>query len=65
MDIQVQVIRTRNYRKYILKEPEAVDDQCRMGKKMPEIIQHLIAGYEKRAPIEYKDGHDKSRKNSS
>ena len=62
MAIQDEVIRTRNYRKYILKEPEIVHDLCRMCNKQSETIQHLVAGCEKLAPVEYKDRHDKVAK---
>ena len=40
--IQDQVICTKNYRKYILKDPNTQDDRCRKCQKSPETIQHII-----------------------
>ena len=51
-----------NYRKYILREPDAVDDQCQMCKKMSKTIQHLFTSCEKLAPTEYKNRHDEVAK---
>jgi hypothetical protein len=50
--IQDQVILTRNYRKYILKQPN-VDELCRRCGKESETIQHITAACEQLAPTEY------------
>jgi hypothetical protein len=43
--IQDQVIPTRNYKKYILKQPN-IDEVCRRCGKEPETIQHITAACE-------------------
>ena len=50
--IQDQVILTRNYKKYILKQPN-IDEMCRSCGKEFETIQHIIAACEQLAPTEY------------
>ena len=50
--IQDQVILTRNYMKYILKQPN-IDELCRRCGKEPETIQHITAACEQLAPAEY------------
>jgi hypothetical protein len=49
--IQDQVILTRNYMKYILKQPN-IDELCRRRGKEPETIQHITAACEQLAPTE-------------
>lgn len=39
--IQDQVINTKNYRKYIIKDPTIRDDKCRKCNTQPETIQHI------------------------
>jgi hypothetical protein len=55
--IQDQVILTRNYKKYILKQPN-IDELCRRCGKESKTIQHIIAAYEQLAPTEYLTRHD-------
>ena len=54
--IQDQVILTRNYKKYILKQPDT-DELCRGGKES-ETIQHITAACEQLAPTEYVKRYD-------
>ncbi|KAL0851472.1 hypothetical protein ABMA28_007269 [Loxostege sticticalis] len=42
ISIQDQVINTKNYRKYIIKDPNALDDRCRKCHRNSETIQHII-----------------------
>jgi len=55
--IQNQVILTRNYNKYILKQPN-IDELCRRCGKESETIQHITAACEQLAPTEYLKRHD-------
>jgi len=55
--IQDQVILTRNYEKYILKQPDN-DELCRRCGKESEIIQHITAACEQLAPTEYIKRHN-------
>jgi ribosomal protein L37E len=55
--IQDQVILTRNYKKYILKQPDT-DELCRRCGKESETIQHITAACEQLAPTEYIKRHD-------
>ena len=55
--IQDQVILTRNYRKYILKQPDT-DEPCRRCGKESETIQHITAACEQLAATEYVKRHD-------
>jgi len=50
--IQDQVILTRNYKKYVLKQPDT-DELCRRCGKELETIQHITAACEQLAPTEY------------
>ena len=54
--IQDLVILTRNYKKYILKQPDT-DELCRCGRES-ETIQHTTAACEQLAPTEYVKRHD-------
>jgi hypothetical protein len=47
--IQDQVILTRNYKKYILKQPN-IDELCRRCGKESEAIQHITAACEQLTP---------------
>ena len=49
--IQDQVILTRNYNKYILKQPDT-DELCRRCGKESETIQYITAACEQLAPTE-------------
>jgi len=50
--IQDQVILTRNYKKYILKQPDT-HELCRRCGKESETFQHITAACEQLAPTEY------------
>ena len=55
-EIQDQVILTRNYKKYILKQPD-IEELRRCGKES-ETIQHITAACEQLAATEYVKRHD-------
>lgn len=55
--IQDQVIKTNNYRKYILKDG-VESDLCRRCKRGTETIHHIIGGCQAIAQREYKFRHD-------
>ena len=55
--IQDQVILTRNYKKYILNQPNTYE-LCRRCGKESETIQHITAACEQLAPTEYVKRHD-------
>jgi len=55
--IQDQVVVTRNYQKYILKQPDT-DELCRRCGKESETIQHITAACEQLATTEYVKRHD-------
>jgi len=55
--VQDQVILTRNYKKYILKQPDT-NALCRRCGKESETIQHITAACEQLAPTEYAKRHD-------
>ena len=59
--IQDQVVCTRNYRKYILKD-STVEDVCRQCQKSGETIQHITAGCTAITHTEYKQRHDQVAK---
>jgi len=52
-----QVILTRNYKNYILKQPNT-DELCRRCGKESETIQHITAACEQLAPTEFEYRHD-------
>lgn len=56
--IQDQVIPTKNYLKYIIKDPGVLTDECRMCGRDHETIQHIISGCSCLAPTDYKVRHD-------
>jgi len=55
--MQDQVVLTRNYKKYILKQPDTDELRRRCGKDS-ETIQHITAACEQLAPTEYVKRHD-------
>jgi hypothetical protein len=55
--IQDQVILTRNYKKYILKQPDT-GELCRSCGKESETIQHITTACEQLAPTEHVKRHD-------
>jgi hypothetical protein len=50
--IHEQVILTRNYKKYILKQPDT-DELCKRCGKESETIQHITVAREQLVPTEY------------
>jgi hypothetical protein len=54
---QDQVLLRRNYKKYILKQPN-IDEVCRRRGKEPDTIQHITAACEQLAPTECIKRHD-------
>jgi hypothetical protein len=58
MAIQDQVIGTKNYRNFILKDSSLTNDLCRRCNVFPEKIQHITSACGILAPIEYKHRHD-------
>nr|XP_049697160.1 uncharacterized protein LOC126054692 [Helicoverpa armigera] len=54
--IQDQVIETRNYRKYIIKN--LTNDSCRKCNSSPETIQHITGACKSIAQTDYKHRHD-------
>ena len=57
IETQNQVILTRNYKKYILKQP-TIDELCRRCGKESETIQYITAACEQLATTEYVKRHD-------
>ena len=55
--IQDHVVLTRNYKKYILKQPDT-DELCSRCRKESETIQHITAACEQLASTEYVKRHD-------
>jgi len=55
--MQDQVILKRNYKKYILKQPDT-EELCRRCGQESETIQHITAGCEQLAPTDYVKRHD-------
>ena len=55
--IQDQVILTKNYKKYILKQPDT-EKLCRRCGKESETMQHITAACVQLAPTEYVKRHD-------
>jgi len=55
--IQDQVLLTRNYKKYILKQPDT-EEPCRRYGKESETIQHITAAWERLVATEYVKRHD-------
>lgn len=56
--IQDQVIPTKSYLKYIIKEPKITNTKCRMCKEAHENIEHIISGCKNLAPKEYTNRHN-------
>jgi len=54
--LQDQVVLTRNYKKYILKQPDTDELRKRCGKES-ETIQHITAACKQLAPTEYVKSH--------
>ena len=56
--IQDQVIPTKNYIKYVIKDPNITDDKCRRCGNLPETIDHIISGCTSLAQNEYTRRHN-------
>ncbi|CAK1602644.1 unnamed protein product [Parnassius mnemosyne] len=56
--IQDQVINTRNYKKYILKDPNMQNDSCRKCHRLPETIQHITSACPSLAQTDYTHRHN-------
>ena len=57
--IQDQVISTRNYLKFIIKDPTVTNDKCRKCHMSSETIQHIISGCKLLANSDYLNRHNK------
>lgn len=56
--IQDQVIATKNYLKYIIRDESIADDTCRRCLRAPETIQHITAGCQTLSSTEYLHRHN-------
>lgn len=56
--IQDRVIPTKNYRKYIIKDPTITTDSCRLCHLRQETIEHITAGCPFLASKQYTDRHN-------
>lgn len=56
--IQDQIIATRNFRKYIIKDPNQPTDTCRHCNSASETIQHITGACKSLAQTDYKHRHD-------
>lgn len=56
--IQDQVIATRNYRKYIIKDLNQPTDLCRRCRSASETIQHITGACKSLVQTDYKHRHD-------
>ncbi|XP_063891684.1 uncharacterized protein LOC135117143 [Helicoverpa armigera] len=56
--IQDQIINTKNYRKYIIKDPTATNDKCRKCHTQPETIQHITGACTTLTQTDYTHRHN-------
>lgn len=56
--IQDQVIHTKNYRKFIVKDKNLQNDRCRKCSRQPETIQHIIGACPSLAQTDYTHRHN-------
>lgn len=56
--IQDQIIATRNFRKFIIKDPNQSTDLCRHCNSASETIQHITGACKALAQTDYKHRHD-------
>ena len=56
--IQDQVVHTKNYSKYIIRDPSITSDLCRRCFSKPETIQHITAACAQLTQSDYKHRHD-------
>lgn len=60
--IQDQVILTRNYLKYIIKDPNIENDECRKCHQFQETIDHITGGCRMLAGTDYTERHNNAAK---
>ena len=60
--IQDEVMRTKNYKKHILKDRTVLNDKCRLCGQMTENIQYITSGCVKLAGNDYLHRHDQVAK---
>nr|CAI5861928.1 unnamed protein product [Callosobruchus analis] len=56
--IQDQVIATRNYKEYVIKDPSMTDDSCRKCHQQKETIEHITSACKALAGTEYTARHN-------
>ncbi|CAK1579741.1 unnamed protein product [Parnassius mnemosyne] len=56
--IQDQIINTKNYRKYIIKDPTVINDKCRKCHIHPETIQHITGACTTLTQTDYTHRHN-------
>jgi hypothetical protein len=56
--IQDEVIATKNYRKFIMRDSQLPDDKCRKCNAASETMQHILGGCGVLSQTEYKALHD-------
>ncbi|CAK1582520.1 unnamed protein product [Parnassius mnemosyne] len=56
--IQDQIINTKNYRKYVIKDPTVTNDKCRKCFTQPETIQHITGACTTLTQTDYTHKHN-------
>ncbi|XP_026323226.1 uncharacterized protein LOC113232673 [Hyposmocoma kahamanoa] len=56
--IQDQIINTKNYRKFIIKDSSVINDKCRKCRIQPETIQHITGACTALAQTDYTHRHN-------
>ena len=56
--IQDQIINTKNYRKFIIKDPTITNDKCRKCHSQPETIQHITGACTTLTQTDYTHRHN-------
>ncbi|XP_050550436.1 uncharacterized protein LOC118279092 [Spodoptera frugiperda] len=56
--IQDQIINTKNYRKFIIKDPTITNDKCRKCHTQPETIQHITGACTTLTQTDYTHRHN-------
>ncbi|XP_050561144.1 uncharacterized protein LOC126912570 [Spodoptera frugiperda] len=56
--IQDQIINTKNYRKFIIKDPTVTNDKCRKCHLQPETIQHITGACTTLTQTDYTHRHN-------
>ncbi|XP_045492418.1 uncharacterized protein LOC123691877 [Colias croceus] len=62
--IQDQIINTRNYRKYIIKDPTIANDKCRKCNIQSETIQHITGACTTLTQTDYTHRHNQNSQES-